>query len=401
MIPLAKQNIDFKALGSAIETVMKSGWWTTGKVTQQLEEEFADYIGTKYAVATNSCSMALIMSIRVALEQQKHKGCPNDRVIVSPLTFVSTVNAILFNNLVPFFVDVKMDTLNIDEERAVEIINEGSNKYSQCIGILPVHFGGNSCNMDILCSLDNSIFIVEDCAHAVETKWKGRHVGIFGLCGCYSFNPTKNLFGTEMGMVTTNDGEVAKKLQLLRCHGMDQSSFDRVEKKGDYDVSILGYKANPTDIEAAVSLLSLRQIGQDWFLREDIAFVYGEFFDEMIRKGLFNGDYFPNNKKMIPPFVSKKNVHGLHLFQITINNRDKFIQEMKKRKVYCGIHYKPVHLHSYYMNKYGYTKGNFPNSEWLGEHLVTLPLGAGMSLDDQEYVCDQIEKLFETGEYLL
>jgi len=401
LIPLAKPNINYEQLGLDLERIIKSGWWTMGKVTEQFEGEFAKYVGTKYAIATSSCSMALIMAIRAGLDKKRCSGSPNDRIITTPLTFVSTINAIIFNGLQPFLVDIRKETLNIDEEKVCDIVNEGGNKYSRCVGIVPVHFGGNPCNMDIINSLGDLVFVIQDCAHAVEAKWHGRRVGTYDDCSCFSLGPIKNIATPDMGVITTNDEGIAQQIRNWRCHGMSSDSFKRVSDHGQYDIADLGYKAHPTDISASFALQELKNVRENWFRREEIVFEYNLFFHKMYDEGLFNGRVFPNYDAKFTEDLSQGNIHAFHLFQVTLNNRDDFIARMKNKDVYCGIHYKPIHLHSYYARRFDWKRGHYPNAEWIGDHIVSLPLGPGMTSEDVAKVLECCEELLITRDYLL
>jgi len=392
MISLSKQNVS-KETYAEVQKVLESGWWTMGKVTERLEQEFADYIGVKHAVAVNSCSMALWLAIQVNKLSLTERFC---HVLTSPLTFCSTINAIIYNDLVPFLIDVDKKTQCIDLDVDLDSAEKYGEFYFQ--GIVPVHFAGQSCDQDTLSKLKEKyhIWIVEDCAHAIETKWRSQHVGTFGDCGCYSFNPTKNIAAPEMGMAVTNNDETAEKIRRLRIHGMDADASKRVDSPGRYNIVDLGYKANCTDLEAVIALQQLREVEDNWYKREDIWFDYNLVFDRFRKEGIFNG-----NTPIIEAMKVDRTVHGLHLYTIQLGNRDKFIMEMRKENICCGIHYKPIHLHPYYQERFGWKKGQFPNAEWIGEHTVSLPLGPGMTYEDVEYIVDRIHKILKKGDYLI
>jgi len=238
------------------------------------------------------------------------------------------------------------------------------------------------------------LFCVSDCAHAVEAEWKARKVGSYGDVACYSFNPIKNVAAPEMGMITTDYEDIAKKIMTWRCHGMDVSAFNRVSKPGSYDIVDLGYKANCTDIEAVFALHQLRDIKENWMRRQMIFQMYYEALNDFSDRGIYNGCW-PDLA------LGRENYHALHLFQIRVGNRDKFIEEMRSRDIFCGIHYKPIHLHTYYAKRYGWKRGLFPVAEFIGDHTVSLPCGPGMSNEDVEIVIDAMESVFKEGEYLL
>jgi len=387
MIPLAKQYLTAE-MRTGIVDVLNSGWWTMGKVTEQLEEEFAKYIGVKYAIAVNSCSMALFFSVKALCEGRSFRA-----VATTPLTFASTINSILLNDgLFPVLFDVNKHTMCIDVEK---IFLECRSIYLS--GMILVNFGGQPCDMDkveVLKKMDDKFWIVQDCAHAVETKWNNKIIGSYGDIACYSFNPTKNIAAPEMGMVTTDSEDIAKKIRRWRIHGMDAESSKRVMAPGSYSIVDLGYKANSTDIEAIVALESLKRVEENWKIREDIATKYCDAFLDFSEEGLFNGS--------IPNTIYDNNglKHGLHLFIILINNRDNFIMKMRDSGIFCGIHYKPLHLHPYYAKLYNFSRGDFPNAEYIGDHCVSLPLGPGMSNKDVDFVIENIRDVLKGKKYL-
>lgn len=383
MIPLSKPRVTQETYDD-VNKVLASGWWTMGKYTEQLEDEFANYIGTSYAVAVSSCSMALFLS----LKYYDLKGF--NMVATTPLTFCSTINAIEYAGGNPLLYDVDRTTQCMD---LTKIWSEGV-KYLW--GILPVHFGGYPCRMDTLVDLESGgCTIIQDCAHAIETEWGGKKVGNYGDASCYSFNPTKNIAAPEMGMITTNNLDMFEWLREVRIHGMDCDASKRVNSPGGYTITRSGWKANCTDLEAVIALHQLRMVEENWERRMEIATEYRIAFKEFIDSGLFNGEV-PNTSYEGPRGIR----HGLHLFQIHINNRDKFIVEMREKGIYCGIHYKPIHLHPYYQQRFGWRVGDYPNAEWIGEHTCSLPLGPGMSKDDVGYVIKNVRAILKTKEYL-
>lgn len=389
MIPLSKQNIDYTSLGNDLEQIFKSGWWTMGRFTQQLEKEFAEYKDVKHAIAVSSCSAGLHLAVKALYNESNISN-----VLTTPMTFCSTVNSIILNNATPIFHDIDPITKCLKHDD----FEDRKKLYFQ--GIVLVHFAGYPCDMDIFDYLKEkyNIWIIEDCAHAVEAKCKNKHVGTFGDIGVFSFNPIKNLAAPEMGMVITNDDEIAEKIRLWRLHGLTSNSFDRINKPGQYDVIDLGYKYNCTDIESIVALHSLKKLEDNWYRREEIWQEYCNAFNDFKTQGIFDGDY-PNSNVVIINDDNTFNRHGLHLYQIEINNRDKFIEEMRKKNIFCGIHYKPIHTLSYYKDKFN-MKNKLPIAEMIGETTVSLPLGPGMSDNEVDYVIGTMEKIFERGNYL-
>ncbi len=386
MIPLAKPNINTQRVLLDLMTVLTSGWWTMGEYTKNLEKEFAEYVGAKYAIATNSCSMSLFLSL-IVLDVRDHY------VYTSPLTFCSTINsAIHAGARGVFLADINFDTQCMNPSNIFP-------KPGPDDVLLPVHFAGFPCNMNefVELSKETGARIVEDCAHAVETQFHRQHVGTFGDMGCYSFNPTKNIAAPEMGMIVTNDEEKAEKLRRLRIHGMDAEASERVNSNGTYSLVDCGYKANCTDFEAVVALSQLRNVEANWEARKYIWNQYNLAFKNFCNREIFNGIY-PGIRPSLNPNVGY--VHGYHLYTICLGNRDDFIAKMREKQVYCGIHYKPVNLHPCYRNL-GWHSGMFNNAEWIGKRTVSLPLGPGMTTKDVNHVVSATKELLETGDYLL
>jgi len=372
IIPLSKQLLDEETYED-VRKVLESGWWTMGPITEQLEYEFAKYKGSRYAIAVNSCSMALFLCMKLVCEK-------DDRVLTTPLTFCSTVNAIILAGAKPCFVDVDLRTQNM----TLKDFNSENVDYFD--GIIFVHFAGypyDVHNKRILAKY----YVIEDCAHAIETKlFNNKYSGTFGDFGCFSFNPIKNVAAPEMGMIITDSGDYDELLRKMRIHGIDSSSYDRVNNPGQYSIEMLGYKANCTDLEAVIALHQLRNIENNYWRRRYIASQYISFLSN---SRVFNG--------FIPEINDN---HACHLFTIRLNNRDRFIRKMNEVGIHCGIHYKPIHLHPYYQKSFNFRKGMFPNAEFIGDTTCSLPLGPGMTDEDLEYVIYHMNKILSTGEYL-
>ena len=388
MIPMSKPQYDEKEF-KALSDVVLSGWWTMGAITEKLEIGFAAFCGRDWGIGVSSCSAALHLSLIMAT-RIFGKG----KIITSPLTFCSTVNAIIHSGNIPVLADVN-NSQCIDPIEVLEIIVNDNDSYIPFAGILPIHFAGAPCDMGELISIAgrHDLFIVNDCAHAIETTLGQKRIGSFGLASCYSFNPVKNIAAPEMGMVVTDSEELRDGVRRLRLHGMDIDAKSRVNKPGQYDICDLGYKYNCTDIEAAFALEQFNKLISNWKIRAAIVTEYINVFSEFESSGLFKG-HCPIDTS------DPEKIHGLHLMTIWMNNRDKFILKMREEGVYCGIHYKPVHLHSYY-KKYGWELGDFPVAEWIGEHTVSLPLGPGMTKGDFDKVVSSMEKVFKGGDYSL
>jgi len=406
MIPLSKQTITDKAI-DLVGNVLRSGWWTMGKVTKELEEKFAARYEGMYPVAVSSCSMGLWLSVKALASSMGYEG-EKWGAIVPALTFCSTVNAVIHAGGAPVMVDVDPASQCIDTDFVKELIKGWKKKNDFSLaGLVIVHFGGQSCNMNGVVEAILShekrreFFLVEDCAHAVDTIYRTRWVnakwaGWWGHASCFSFNPIKNLAAPEMGMVIARKEEIAEKLRSLRIHGMSCSAFDRMNKPGQYLIEDLGYKANCTDVEAAVALAQMDNQELNWRRRDWIWGRYDDAFRDLKKRGLFNG--LAGSDLVVEEFNVR---HGRHLYTVLLGNRDDFVRRMLGKEIYCGIHYRPVHLHPYYARRYGWREGDFPVSEWIGKHTLSLPLGPGMTDADVSCVLDAVEEVLKEGDYEL
>jgi len=366
-----------------LQSVIDSGWWTLGKQVEELEKEFALYIGADHAIAVSSCSAGLHMAM-MALDSK------NRIMYTTPLTFCSTINAHLHAGGTRIhFIDVGEDQ-NIN----VDLLEEDIKSMGGWGVIVPVHFAGKACDMDRIVKIakDTHSYIVEDCAHAVETTYKGYHMGTHGHIGVFSFNPTKNVCAPEMGMVVTNSEAAAKYIRRMRLHSMSSDVFERIKKPGNYDITDLGFKYNPTDIEAMFALDSLFKIGSNWLKRKTMYNRYTEVFEELEKTGKFNG--FRTHV-----FESSRNIHALHLYNIYIGNRDDFILKMNFNNICCGIHYKPVHLHSYYKDRF--SPAYLEKAEFIGKHTVSLPMGPAFTTDEVDHIMKTVKELLNGGVYLI
>lgn len=236
--------------------VLESGWLGTGPKTNQFELEFKKYVDAKHAVGVNSCTAALHLSIVAAGIK------PGDEVITTPMTFCASVNAIIHAGGMPVLVDVDPNTFNMDVTKIEEKIT------SKTKVILPVHFAGRPCEMDEICRLAKTydLKVIEDCAHAIETVYKGKKAGTFGDFGAFSFYVTKNVVTGEGGMVIADDEEKAARIKTLALHGMTKDAWKRFSDEGykHYQVVEAGFKYNMMDLQAAIGIHQLRRIEKNW-----------------------------------------------------------------------------------------------------------------------------------------
>jgi dTDP-4-amino-4,6-dideoxygalactose transaminase len=356
---------------------MKSGWLGTGPKVAQFEKDFATYKGVSHTVAVNSCTAALHLSILSA-------GLgPGDEVITTPLTFCATVNAIIHAGAQPVLVDIDAMTMNIDPNRVEECITEKTK------AILPVHFAGRLCEMDLLCDIArrHDLKIIEDCAHAIEGEYKRRKAGTFGDFGCFSFYVTKNIVTGEGGMVICRREEEASRIKALALHGMSKDAWKRFSDVGykHYYVTECGFKYNMMDLQAAIGIHQLRRVEAYWQRRQEIWNRYNETFTDLPIR--------------LPAEPEPNTRHAYHLYTILIDekktgiSRDDFLEAMIAQNIGVGVHYLSIPEHPYYQEKFGWKVEDYPNAMMIGRQTVSLPLSAKLTDEDGNDVIKAVNKI--------
>ncbi len=361
-----------------VVAVMESGWLGTGPKVARFERDFAEYKGLEHAVAVNSCTAALHLSILAA-------GIgAGDEVVTTPLTFCATINAIIHAGATPVLADIDPVTMNIDPHEVEKKIT------SRTKAILPVHFAGRPCDMDALCRIANKhgIKIIEDCAHAIETEYRGRRAGTFGDFGCFSFYITKNIVTGEGGMVITSNEEDAARIKTLALHGMSRDAWKRFGKEGykHYQVVECGYKYNMMDLQAAIGIHQLQRVDTYWRKRREIWQRYNEAL-----AGL---------PIALPAQVEPDTRHAYHLYPILVDEqscnitRDEFIEAMTSQNIGVGVHYLSIPEHPYYQKAYGWRPEDYPHAMHVGRQTVSLPLSAKLMKRDVKDVIDAVKGVF-------
>lgn len=359
-----------------VVTCLRSGWLTTGRVVRQFESEFAQYVGSQHALAVNSCTAALHLALEAI-------GVGSgDEVITTPMTFTATAAVIEHLGARPVFVDCDPDTLNMLPD-AIE-----SRITPRTRAILPVHFAGQACEMDAILSIarHHKLRVVEDAAHAIPTRYRGRLVGTLSDLTCFSFYATKNLTTGEGGMITTNDDGFAERVRLMHLHGMSRDAWKRYTESGSWFYEILapGFKYNLTDIAAAIGIPQLRRCEEAHARRREIARAYD--------------DAFSGIDAIRTPRVAHEADHAWHLYVLQVNpaalrlDRDGFIRELSARKIGTSVHFIPLHVHPYYRDKYGFQPSDYPNTHAAYERILSLPIYARMSDAD---IGDVIEAVLD------
>jgi len=356
---------------------LKSGWIGTGPRVNKFENRFKEYIGSKFALALNSCTAALHLAMTVSGVSQ------GDEVITTPMTFAATANAILHTGARPIFVDVEKETMNIDTNLIEKAIT------SKTKAILPVHFAGRPCKMDQIMKIaqKNNLLVIEDAAHAIEAKYKGKKIGNIGDMTCFSFYVTKNLVTGEGGMVTTNNEEMAKKIKMYGLHGMSKDAWKRFSDVGykHYQVLFPGFKYNMTDIQASLGIHQIERLGKYFEKRRKIWDIYNKAFEEL--------------PVTTPHPEEKDNIHARHLYTLLLDiknlkiSRDEFIQKLFEENIGTGVHYISLHLQPYYKETFGFKQDDFPNSNYISERTVSIPFSAKLTDKDVKDVIEGVTKI--------
>jgi dTDP-4-amino-4,6-dideoxygalactose transaminase len=356
---------------------MQSGWLGTGPKVARFEEDLRTYKGANHAVAVNSCTAALHLSILAANLK------PGDEVITSPMTFCATVNAIIHAGATPVLADVHPETMNIDPQQIAARITERTR------AVMPIHFAGRACDMDALGALveSHNLALIEDCAHAIETEYHGRRAGTFGDFGCFSFYVTKNVITGEGGMVLTQREEDAARIKMLALHGMTKDAWKRFSDEGykHYKVTECGFKYNMMDIQAAIGIHQLSRVEPYWLRREEIWQRYNEAFADL--------------PLTLPAAPAPDTRHAYHLYTILVDeeragiSRDAFLSAMTAQNIGVGVHYLSIPEHPYYQETFGWKPEDYPHAMRLGRQTVSLPLSARLSDDDVEDVITAVYRV--------
>jgi len=380
-LPFAKPSISDAAIAEVVEC-LKSGWITTGPRTKKFEEMLKEYLQAPYVLAVNSATAGLHLAL-LALNLK-----PGDEVIVPAMTFVATFNTVVQAGGKPVAVDVNLNTYNIDPEKIEAAITPKTR------AIMPVHLTGLAADLTAIYAIaeKHHLRVIEDAAQAIGTKYKGKMIGSFGDIQVFSFHPNKNLTTGEGGCVATRDEALTKQISAWRFHGIDREAFNRFSKEGSqhYDVIHPGFKYNMLDMQAALGIHQLPTLDQFNTKRKALVSRYFELLKDF-------------EEWRLPPHPAQTDGHSWHLFAPLLNtekagmSRDKFIDMMKHDyNIGIGLHYDPpAHLYSYYTKNYGYKKGDFPNAEYIGAHIMSLPLFPDMTHEEQDRVVDAMRKIFK------
>jgi dTDP-4-amino-4,6-dideoxygalactose transaminase len=343
----------------AVAETLRSGWLTSGPRTEELERRFGEYVGARHAIALASGTAAMHLSLVAA-------GVgPGDEVVTTPITWPATANVIVHCGARPVFADVRESDLNVDPDAVAAAVTPRTK------AILPVHLAGQPCDLDPLHAL--GLPVIEDAAHATESAYRGRKIGALSLASCFSLYATKNVAAGEGGMVTTDDDEVAAAIRNLRLMRRGEGSL--------YDVTVAGFKANLSDVLAAIALCQLRKIDEHAAIRRRHVAAYDAAVAELAG---------------IEPLVrDPRDRHALHLYVVRIDaeragaDRDAYQRALREEQIGTSIHFLPVHRLTYYRELLP-EQPPLPVAERAGAEVLSLPLSPAHSDAD---VADAIDAL--------
>lgn len=364
--------------GAAVQSVLASGWLTTGPVVAQFEREFAEYIGCKYALAVNSGTAALQLALdAIGL-------AAGDEVLVPAYTFTATAEVVTYFGARPVLCDSVAGGFNIDPASLEERIT------ARTRAIIPVHVAGEPCEMDSILSIakGHNLHVIEDAAHALPASYHHRRVGTISEMAAFSFYATKAVTTGEGGMLATDNDEYAKRAIKMRLHGIGRLTWksDSPQDSWFYEVQHAGYKLNLPDVLAAIGVTQLHKCEAFWQMRREIARFYSERLGQIAELEM-------------PPDAPTPGEHSWHLYILRLKagaleiDRNQFIEELKKMGIGTSVHFIPLHLHPYYRDEYGYKPGDFPNAEDAYSRCLSLPIFPGLTSAQMTRIVNQIKEI--------
>lgn len=378
-LPFARPVLGEEAIQEVVDC-LRSGWLTTGPRVERFTEALRDYLGAPIVLPLASATAGLHLAL-LAFDLK-----PGDEVITTPLTFAATLNVIVLAGARPVLVDIDPLTRNMDPNLIEAAITPRTRV------ILPVHFAGLPVDLAPIHDIAgrHGLRVLEDAAHAIGAEYQGRKLGSEGDTQVFSFHPNKNMTTGEGGCVSTRDEDLAKKVSLLRFHGMDREAWNRFGKSGSqhYEIVSPGFKYNMMDLQAALGLHQLSAL--DHFIEA-----------RTLRVSRYRRLLEGCQALELPGEPDDSRKHAWHLFAPLVNpavagmDRDTFMQRMREKNIGTGLHYRAVHLYPYYREQFGFQPNDFPHAENVSERIVSLPLFPDMTDAEQDRVIDVMHSLFQ------
>jgi len=392
-IPLSRPDISSKEK-NAVLSVLRTPHLSLGPKLEEFETRFAEYIGSRYAVAVNSGTSALHLCIR-ALGIKS-----GDKVITTPFSFVASANCILFEGATPVFVDIDEETLNIDPFKVEEKLEEMILDRQKVRAIIPVHIFGRPCEVDQIFEFARKyeLRIIEDAAEAIgaeylvdskskiglknqnkrekQSGWK--KVGTFGKCGVFAFYPNKQITTGEGGMIVTYDENIYKLCRSMRNQGRGEDGAWLQHER-------LGYNYRISDINCALGIAQLERIEEILAKREKVARIYNEKLSDVEELIL---PHFEENKK-ISWFVYVVRLKD----RFTQEDRDMILRKLKEKGIGCSNYFSPIHLQPFYKKMFGYKEGDFPATEKVSKRTIALPFYNNLKEEEIDYVCGNLKEI--------
>jgi len=396
-VPFFRPEIGQAEIDEVVD-VLRSGWLTTGRKAQQFETDLARFVGAAHAVALNSCTAAL----HLALEALGLRS--GDVVLVPAMTFAATAEVVRYFGAFPLLVDCDGGTLNMDlldaREKVARLRAGGFLPFAApdaaVVGVIPVHVGGLMMDMDAVKTLarELGLWVVEDAAHALPAAWRRDASHEWHMCGagtsditCFSFYANKTITTGEGGMATTTSSELADRMRMMSLHGLSQDAWKRYSggKTWDYRIIAPGFKYNRSDVAAAMGIHQLARAEEMRVGRERVATRYIAELRDV--------------EEIELPATDEQRLHSWHLFPIRLRldrlqiDRNRFIDDLKEKGVGCSVHWRPLHLHPYYEETFGWTASDCPvaSREWV--RLVSLPLFSAMTDEEIAHVVAVVRDL--------
>jgi dTDP-4-amino-4,6-dideoxygalactose transaminase len=348
---------------------LRTGWIGSGPKVQRFERDLERYVGAPHVRCLSSCTAALVLGLRTL-----GVGV-GDEVIVPAMTFVASANAVEHAGATTVLVDSEPHTGLLDLDAVERAIT------SRTKAIMPVHLLGRPVDMDALCGLRDKygVAIIEDAAHALGAEWRGSRIGTHGNLTAYSFYVTKNMTTIEGGALAIEDEQVAERIERLALHGLSLGAWQRFSDDGfrHYEVVEPGFKYNMTDVQASLGIHQLARL-DGWI-------------DERAARWSRYTDMLAGMPVQTPPEPDPNTRHARHLYTIEVTDeaevpRDSLLGKLHKRRIGTGVHYRGVHLHPYYRDRYGLSPSDFPVASRISDRTLSLPLSQKLSTADQDDV---------------